>query len=104
MLTKTTEALNLVPCCYSYVLYFCKDLYIVHILQQLINLKIFIIKIQKYLLFKFLVLNAVFITVYHVKAIQDDISAKLFPSDCITVYCLHGKMLNNLVPLYTSIN
>ena len=38
-------------------------------------------------LFIFLVLNAVFITVYHVKDVQDDISEKkLFPSDCITLY------------------
>ena len=42
-------------------------------------LKIFIVKIQRYLLFIFLVLNAVFITVYHFKAVQDDISAKSVP-------------------------
>ena len=38
---------------------------------------IFIIK--KKLLFKFLVLNAVFVALYHVKAVQDDISAKTVP-------------------------
>ena len=48
-----------------------------------LNFKIFIIKIQKDSLLIFLVLNSVFITVYHVKAVQDDISVKLFPSDCI---------------------
>ena len=42
-------------------------------------MEIFMIKIQKYLLFIFLVLNAVFLTVYPVKAVQDDISAKTVP-------------------------
>ena len=43
------------------------------------TMEIFMIKIQKYLLFIFLVLNAVFLTVYPVKAVQDDISAKTVP-------------------------
>ena len=42
----------------------------------ILNLKIFIIKISKASLFIFLVLNAVFINVYHVKAVHDDISEK----------------------------
>ena len=41
--------------------------------------KIFIVKIPKDSRFIFLVLNAVFITVFHVEAVQDDISAKYFP-------------------------
>ena len=41
--------------------------------------KIFIIKIPKDSLFTFLVLNVVFNPLYHVKAVQDDISAKAVP-------------------------
>ena len=42
----------------------------------------------KYLLFIFLVYNAVFMPVCHVKTVLDerDISPKMFPSDCITLY------------------
>ena len=38
--------------------------------------------------------NAVFITVYHVKAFQDDITANYFPSDCITLYNIQIEMMN----------
>ena len=43
------------------------------------KLKIFIIKIPKDSLFIFLVLHAVIVTFYHVKVVQDDISAKSVP-------------------------
>ena len=49
------------------------------IFLTLLNFKIFIIKIQKDLLFIFLVFHADFVTVYHVKAVQDDLSAKTVP-------------------------
>ena len=52
---------------------------IMYILQLFLEFKIFIIKIPKNSLFIFLVFNAVFITVYHVKAAQDDISTKTVP-------------------------
>ena len=52
---------------------------IIHILLSLLKFKTLIIKIPKDSLFIFLVLNAVSITVYRVKAIQDDISARTFP-------------------------
>ena len=51
----------------------------VYILQSLQKFKISIIKFPKYLLFIFLVLNAVFISIYHLKAAQDDISARTVP-------------------------
>ena len=44
-----------------------------------LQFKIFIIKIQRDSLFIFLVLNSVLITVYHVKAVRDDITAKTVP-------------------------
>ena len=47
-----------------------------HNLRALSKFKIFILNISKDLLYIFFILNAVFITVYHVKAVQDDISAK----------------------------
>ena len=48
-----------------------------HILKSLLKLKNFIIKIPAdSFSYMYLVLYAVFITVYHVKAIQDDISTK----------------------------
>ena len=47
-----------------------------HIIQSLFKFKIFIIKIPKDSPFILLVLNAVFINVYHVKAVQDDIPVK----------------------------
>ena len=50
-----------------------------HFLQSLLKLIIFTINTKNYLLIIFLVLNAVFITDYHVKAVQDDISAKTVP-------------------------
>ena len=50
-----------------------------HILRALSKFKISIIKIPKDSLYIFLVLNAVFITVYHIKAVQDNISAKSIP-------------------------
>ena len=48
-------------------------------------------KIPKDSLFIFLVLNAVFITVYHVKAVQDDISQELFQSNYISLYICGQK-------------
>ena len=39
-----------------------------------------LIEDPKDLLFIFLVLNAIFMTLYHVKAVQDDIFAKLLPT------------------------
>ena len=50
------------------MLYFFKYAY-----SSLLKSKNFIIKIPKDSRFLFLVLNAVFIIVYHVKAVQDDI-------------------------------
>ena len=47
--------------------------------QSLLTFKIFIIKIKKIDHDIFLVLNATSITLYHIKAIQDDISAKTVP-------------------------
>ena len=52
---------------------------IIHILLSLLKFKTLIIKIPKDSLFIYLVLNAVSITVYRVKAVQDDISARTFP-------------------------
>ena len=52
----------------------CISLYM-HFLQSLIKFQIFRIEGQKYLLFIYLVLNAAFIPIYHVKAVQDDISS-----------------------------
>ena len=45
-----------------------------HFLQSLLIFQIFKIEDQKYLLFIYLVLNATFIPIYHVKAVQDEIS------------------------------
>ena len=50
-----------------------------HILQLLFKFKIFIIKIPNDSPFILLILNAVFITVYHVKAVEDDISVNAVP-------------------------
>ena len=44
-----------------------------------LKFKIFITKIPRDSLFIFLVFNAVFVTLYHVKAVEDDISAKTVP-------------------------
>ena len=62
------------PCCYM-----CCISFNMNILQSLVKFKTCIIKIPKHSLFLFLALNVVFITVYHVKAVQDDISAKTVP-------------------------
>ena len=51
----------------------CISLYM-HFLQSLLKIKIFKIVGRKYLLFIYLVLNTAFIPIYHVKAVQDDIS------------------------------
>ena len=51
----------------------CISLYM-HFLQSLLKFKIFRIEGRKYLLFIYLVENAAFIPIYHVKAVQDDIS------------------------------
>ena len=72
MHTKT----QLKPNFYEFLIFMFGISFNIHILQSLSKFKIFIIEIQTDLLFIFLVLNAVFITVYHVKAIQDDISPK----------------------------
>ena len=50
-----------------------------HIHRALSKYKIFIIKNQKDSLYILLVLNAVFITVYHVKDVQDEKDAKTIP-------------------------
>ena len=47
---------------------------------------IFILKVRKYLLLIYLVLNVVSIPIRHVKSVQDDISSKLFDYDCMTLY------------------
>ena len=64
---------------YEFLVVMCCNSLNVHILRSLEKLIIFIIKIPKDLHFIFFFLNAVFITVYHVKAVQDDISAKAVP-------------------------
>ena len=51
----------------------CISLYM-HFLQSLSKFQIFRIEGRKYLLFLYLALNAVFIPIYHVKAVKDDIS------------------------------
>ena len=51
----------------------------IHFPYSLLIFKIFKVKLSKYLLFIFLVLNAFFICLCHVKAVQDDISAKTVP-------------------------
>ena len=61
------RSLFLVECCFSLNM---------HFLKSLLQFQIFIIQIQKYLLFKYLVSNAFFIHLCHVKAVQDDISTK----------------------------
>ena len=58
-----------------------------HILHLTKNLKL---KFLKDSLFIFLFLWAVFITTYHIKAVQDDISAKKFPCNCITQLYMGG--------------
>ena len=77
MHTNTTVALK--PNFMSSLLYSAVLLKNIHILQSLLKIKIFIIKIPTDLLFTCLVFNAVFIILYHVKAVQDDISAKSVP-------------------------
>ena len=57
-----------------------------HFLQSLLKLKIVIIKVRTHLLYIYLVLNVVFILRCIVKAVQDDISSKLFAYDCVTLY------------------
>ena len=58
----------------------CMYILNIHFLQSLQNLIIIIIiKISTYLLFIFLVLNAAFNPVWHVKAVQDYISIKTVP-------------------------
>ena len=59
-----------------------------HFLQKLSKLKIFIIKIPKYSLF--MVLNAVFITVYQFKTFQDDIPVLTVP-----MWLHHTVHINN---------
>ena len=60
------------------VVIFCISLNL-HILLLLSKFKIFIIKILNDSLYIVLVFYAVFVTVYYVKAVQDDISAKTVP-------------------------
>ena len=64
---------------YEFLVLLCFISLIMHFLQSFLKFKIFIIKILRYLLFILLVLNTVFIPVEHVKAVQDDISAKTVP-------------------------
>ena len=56
----------------------CISLYM-HFLSSLLKIKIFTIKFPKDSLFLLLVLNSVYITVYHAKAVQVDIFAKTVP-------------------------
>ena len=84
--SKTYRHILVVICCISLNIY---------ILQSLSKLKIFIIKIPKDFFFIFLVFNAVFITVYHDKAVRDDISAKSVPIWLLhTVYPLQIRHPN----------
>ena len=64
-----------------------------HFLQSLLKFKNFIITIPRYLLFIFLVKNTVFMSVYHVKAVKDDISVKSVPiaSHCKLIFFLFKK-------------
>ena len=55
---------------------FCYVLYYMHFPQLLLKSKIFIMKLPKYLLLIFLASNAFFTPKFHVKAVQDGISAK----------------------------
>ena len=73
-----------------YVLYFFKYVY------SSITLKIqnFHNRYPKRFAFHILFLNAVFITVYHDKAVQDDITVNYFPSECITLYNIQIEMMN----------
>ena len=61
-----------------------------HIFLSLSKFKIFIIKITKDLLYIFVVFIAVFVILYYVKAVQDDISTKncshLIASHCIYIF------------------
>ena len=76
MQTNTTVALK--PNFMSSLL-FCAVSLNTHFFQSLLNFKIFMIKIPKYLLFIFFVSNAVFIPICLVKAVRDDISTKATP-------------------------
>ena len=64
---------------YEFLVVICCISLNMHFLQFLSKFKIFLIKILKDSLVIFLLLNAVFITVHHVKVVQDDISAKTVP-------------------------
>ena len=66
MLTNTTKALNVMCCIYLNM----------NFLKSLLKFKIIVIKISKDSIFIFFVLNAVFIVLYHGKAVRDDISAE----------------------------
>ena len=68
---------------YEFIVVMCCISLNMQYLQSLLKFKIFKIKIPNDSLFIFLILNAFLITVYHFKAVQDDIFVKLFPSDCI---------------------
>ena len=59
-----------------------------HIFKSLLKSKIFIVKLPKDSLLIFLVWNFVFATLYHFKAVQNDISSKTVPSNCITLYII----------------
>ena len=73
--TAVAQKLNFFEFFCCYVLYFLKYAYS----SITLKFKIFIIKIPKDLLCIYLFFYAVFITVYHFKAVQDDISAKTVP-------------------------
>ena len=63
---------------YEFLVVMCSISLNMHVLESLLKFEIFIIKIPEDLLFIFLVLNAVFITVYQTTAVQD-ISWKTVP-------------------------
>ena len=73
-----------------YVLYFFKYVYS----SITIKNQNFHNRDPKRFAFFILILNAVFITVYHVKAVQDDITGNNFPSGCITRYNIQIEMMN----------
>ena len=75
MLTKTTVALALKPNFMTTLLFCAVFLYACIFLNHFCNIVIFILRYQ----FKLLVWNTVFIPIWRVKAVQDDISAKTAP-------------------------
>ena len=64
---------------YKFLIVMCCISLNMNFLQSVEKLKIFIIMIQKDLLFILSIKNVAFIPICHVKAVQDDISAKSVP-------------------------